>query len=260
MSNRLIAALIMALVFIGVCVAFYMEAAALRVVVERLTAENRQLRASMDAAATAAAAVDGGRGPGAPPTISGAVWFVRGVGSSSLLRGQRVSLIRPSVPRATVVDSIRHSLQQRIKDAEAEARRKRDAVGGDGVLPGTGLDELRRLREQLEQLEVSAKKLPDALDAPAAYDFAKVASPQARDFLPAVDAMRVGAAKTDVDGRFELRASPGSYYLHARFDSPSTYIEWLVPVDVRSADVEINLENENAAAAETSSTIRSADA
>jgi hypothetical protein len=58
----------------------------------------------------------------------------------------------------------------------------------------------------------------------------------------------ISTTSSDVDGKWELRdLPPGDYFIYAIIDTRAMYVEWLIPVTVKSADpVKIDLHNDTA--------------
>jgi hypothetical protein len=57
----------------------------------------------------------------------------------------------------------------------------------------------------------------------------------------------VGKVHADVDGKYSIDVSGGSYYLYATFESAYSQIIWFVPVTVAEPkDIAVDLHNENA--------------
>jgi hypothetical protein len=183
--------------------------------------------------------------------VSGGAWVIRRDGRSDLLRGLRVSIVNDTVPadvlRPLVLANAKE-LDQEATDARNQAKEMNELGAGFGKH-----DEERaaRLDAQAANGRHALKGLPTDLDQLAALKLLTASHHYGIPSLRAVAAAtQIASTRTNVDGKYMLTAeiTPGSYYLHAEFDSTAGLVQWLIPLDAsRDIDSQIDLFNETAA-------------
>jgi hypothetical protein len=190
-------------------------------------------------------------------TISGTAWLSRNGLTSDIQRGLTVSVIRWAVPRPAVAQSLEAEIaflqnSAQRDDAVAAERRKifAFAAGADYDPGKTYADSAAETRQKIADIRRVITQLPAEMAANEAHQLittnAQYGIPH---FDPVVASNLVKQGKTDADGKYTIDGVPkGDYFLHAKIDTPSFFVDWIVPVHVAAgATVKVDLFNDNAA-------------
>jgi len=217
----------------------------------RLRNENQQLRQELAVVKAELAAR-----PAVPPpppepvtpkigSISGNVWVNKEDGSSDLLRGIHVEVLRTEVSGRVIQDILLTEARDWQKDADANRKK-----ASDGFISDFYRSEAEKDQHSADLAKSTAQRVPTRnVDLLTSYQVAqKCAKYELPAFEPAISETAVADTRSDVQGKFELANIPaGNYYLHAASGSRVFYIEWLIPVTVKAGqDVKVDVFNENA--------------
>jgi hypothetical protein len=191
-------------------------------------------------------------------SIVGAVWLTKNDGSSNLLRGRDIAILTRSIPSTSIVPELRKQIprwqnliddySKMIRDLE-DSNRKYEDVGGYSAK--TIAEDRKTISEYNAKMKtiVSYCALPprniDLLDA---YKILKEASTDGLVTIPNLNELVVLRGRTNVDGKYQITGIPvGKYYVYSFFGTASVWVEWLVPIDVKDGEANVDLDNSNAA-------------
>jgi hypothetical protein len=179
--------------------------------------------------------------------VRGAAWISRGDGSSDVLRGMQVSVLRPTVaPEAANADLA--VLRQKWKEEHDVFLNWQAAE--KYAKPPAMLKGLKRTSDVLAELDSYTNTTP--IDTRKFYTFlylrGELSPPE---FGASLNDTRMFSTKTNVDGRYELIVPEGEYYLHAFAGGRSVFMEWVIPLSVSGEDVSLDLDNSNALVVKT---------
>ena len=185
-------------------------------------------------------------------SVSGGAWSVRGGGSSDLLRGMQVYLLRADCSGTTIRQCYQH-VADISKDTasdwrkEAKAYRERPDYNDYKDAADRYEADAKAEDEYAATVIANAKNIPDRLDVLDAYRTVRhvvdssplsktvsIAFPLGDNFFGGViQECAQNSAQVNIDGKFALHGVPrGKYYLFAWRSTTSSGIEWLIPVDV----------------------------
>ena len=231
---------------------------------ERLAAEQRN---SEEAAAAKQRAEEQARYASVRATVSGGAWIVKGGGSSDLLRGMKVYLLKADCTGTAVrgcygsaAGNAKQDAAFRRKSAE-EYREKQDDYGIYKKAADEAEADANELEEYAAATVQSAETIPDTLSVHDAYRLVQIivnsspgyrkysiVGPLGARFRNVVDECAEKNTQVNIDGKFSFDAvSGGRHYLYAFWSTAFSSIEWLVPLDVQqSATISRDLFNDTA--------------
>ena len=198
-------------------------------------------------------------------TVSGGAWSVKGGGTSDLLRGMKVYLLKADCSGTT----IRQYYQQAADNAKREAafwrekakeyREKPDEYG----VWKKGADrydaDAKSLDEYATAIMKAAEKLPERMEVRDAYRLMRdvadsepgskkysIRAPLGARFEDVIQECAQKTVQVNIDGKFSFDAVPGGkYYLYAYWSTAFSSIEWLIPLNVKeSATISQDLFND----------------
>jgi hypothetical protein len=186
--------------------------------------------------------------------ISGSVWLTNNDGSSNLLRGIGVYLLRnDDVSAGAVVER----LKLKLPPMEDLLKLQRRLVELKKQTSSTDPIELKTAEQQAADLQVAVNLTRDFIrtatgrvNLKTAHDGAVLlAAPDPPDFGQYMSAATISAVNADVDGKYNVEnVGPGWHYIYAQFRTQSFFADWLLPVNViQGADIKLDLFNGNTA-------------
>ena len=194
--------------------------------------------------------------------VYGSAWLSRNNGSSDLMRGLHVDLLPTVLPQAVAAASltgvadewgnwIKMSNDELNDELQKDAEDKRSqyptqVYANAAVTTRKELKEYQNGQRAAQQAAAAVSRVGQ--DCSANFDQAKSLSHFAPfSFGQAVRPVAIGTAVTDSDGKFFIDPQPvGHYYLHAKLDTPTIFVEWVVPVTIGpDSDTKVDLYNEN---------------
>jgi len=207
----------------------------------------------------------------APPeplsVVHGGAWVTRKNGSSDLLRGLEVSLLNntlvdPAIIRVEYQKGIgrlteEHDSQMKeFKNAKDQNDKEQSRLADYGIKPYRGLEEhykdcAGRLADRIASIRADEGKITSSEDLQSAYKrFAFANDYWGTTYFYACAATAVRQeVHADSEGKFTFTGvPPGRYYVYALMNNSTSFIEWLVPINVAGGkEVRCDLYNENAA-------------
>jgi len=195
-------------------------------------------------------------------TVSGGAWIVKGGGSSDLLRGMKVYLLKPECGGTTIREYYKNAADSAKeiallwRKAAKDDREKPDEYG----IWKRSADEYDSKADALDEyantVTADAKKIADRMDVRDAYNLMRKAAdsePDGKQYpivvpFPA-SAMPLGAGfghvvqecaqktvQVNIDGKFLFDAVPrGKYYIYAYWSTEFSSTEWLIPLNVKES-------------------------
>jgi hypothetical protein len=187
--------------------------------------------------------------------LTGAAWLNKNDGSSDLLRGLHIEVLSASSVCQNVALIVRKQGTNEMHEAQLhdlQAQRWRDlqkqsaANGGDPSM----LD--RDVQDEMQQAAIHRANGLHLLDeagrvADGTDPFVACRECSIRDiaFATCVDGAVAAECKTNIDGKYAMQISPGSYIFYACIDTPILYVEWIIPADIET-DHEFDFDNDSA--------------
>jgi len=185
-------------------------------------------------------------------TISGGAWIVKGGGSSDLLRGMKVYLIKDECTGK----SVRQCYQQAADEAKSSAefwrkaaKENREKPDEYGIYKKSADDydaDANALDEYATAVIADAKKIPYRMGVRDAYRLVRhvansepkysIAGPLGARFGDVIKEVSQKTVQVNIDGKFSFDAVPGGkHYLYAFWSTEFSSIEWLIPLDVKES-------------------------
>jgi GYF domain 2 len=200
-------------------------------------------------------------------TISGGAWTVKGGGSSDLLRGMKVYLLKPECSSASVKTYFLHSSDAAKQSSAfwrkaAKENRERPDEFGIFKKSADGYDaDAEALDKYAGKVVADTKLIPERMELTDAYSLMRTitdSEPTNSKFATVrpigdglADVLRECAEKTtqvNIEGKFSFEGIPGGrHFLYAYWSTEFSSIEWLIPLTVAdSAAISQDLFNDTA--------------
>lgn len=181
-------------------------------------------------------------------TIKGGAWVVRGTGSSDILRGLHVRLVKPTAKTADVAPVVEAARQSFKRDIEAETKSRTKVINGATMVDNYPTEIEKRLTKTLAELDLAWSGLSVNNQIPIS-DLVSIANHQSKTGVPIFNWRRfvedVASDDTDINGKYEITSIPdGDYFLVSFTNNKVFYIEWAIPVTCHG-DMTIDLNNDN---------------
>lgn len=181
--------------------------------------------------------------------ISGAVWISRNNGSSDIQRGIEVRLLPLEMSGKALsvkLDKARLDWLNQAKTSRDYAARERTNLPLDEFteIKASHYDRMAAFEEErAAQIAEVIKKMPETVGVDYGYKVSKSASQFGIPYITPIQTVI-----TTVEGKYAFVDVPaGSYYIHTEIDTPTLYMDWLIPVTIStSGKISQDLYNANA--------------
>jgi hypothetical protein len=185
-------------------------------------------------------------------TVSGGAWIIKKTGSSDLLRGMKVYLLKPECSGTTVrqayeviADSAKSSAEFWHKDAQDNRNHQSDEFGIYKEAADKDDAKAKSFEDYSAIILAKMKNIPLQMDVADAYkqmcDLEALApdsgtEPLGATFANVVKDSMLMTAQVTIDGKYSFdNVRGGAYYLYAFWETSYSNIEWLIPVEIKAS-------------------------
>lgn len=189
-----------------------------------------------------------------PPVASvgrvvGAAWLNRNDGSSDVLRGLRVQVIKKDVNGSDVAAAAARNLEEwkniRTQWMQAKAYVTDTLKASDKESTAEADLWIQKSEQNIKSISEFLDKPPEKIGVEEAKTLLNKWHPEGSSTVPISP---IKTTSTNVDGKYVIADCPsGKWFLYAVVASGKIWVDWLVPIEVRAnEELSIDLFNDNA--------------